>query len=224
MADETAAGAAEPRAQPKKKRCRDRSNEPWYASRSSTINVPRAYPNYVDMAQLSLLRPVRYDTERDMYDLLDAMTTAYSSKRPLRGMHKKMGANFGLSKTEFTRIKWSDDANNGGTGRMMASARNCARVLRNSATHRPKNAPHQRRANRHLVRQPGQTPHATDPAPGHRVPERNRQCARLSTPVSVVYRPKSLHKPNTLSHSHTLTHSLTHSHICSSERRIASSI
>jgi hypothetical protein len=141
MADETAAGAAEARAQPKRKRCRDRSNEPWYASRSSSINVPRAYPNYVDMAQLSLLRPVRYDTERDMYDLLDAMTTAYSSKRPLRGIHKKMGANFGLSKTEFTRIKWSDDANNGGTGRMVASARNCARILRNSATHRPKNAP-----------------------------------------------------------------------------------
>lgn len=139
--DEPILGEVHQRVQLRKKRTRDRGNETWYTMRRNNITVPRVYPCYVDMARLSLAHSVRYDTKRDVYDLADAMKTAYGSVRPVRKQDGKANPNYGLLDSEFIRLKWSDDGNNGGTGRIMASATTCARVLRNSLSNRSRVSP-----------------------------------------------------------------------------------
>lgn len=128
-------GAAAPHPRANGRRKRDRSSEAWVMARAAKSKVPRIYPQFVDMGVLSLDHSgVRYSPQHDLYDVRDAVLIAYGNARAVSVTSSKIGKDFGLEQTQFTRARWSDGSNDG-PGRVLADAKTCASVLRASTKH-----------------------------------------------------------------------------------------
>lgn len=104
--------------------------------------VPRAYPRHVDMGVFSRLHTVRYDVERQLYDVRDALLMAFGGERAVKTAVKSLGKGAGEPKGVVASVRWSDCASNAGRGRQVAPCSSMVRILKRAIASAPRSPVH----------------------------------------------------------------------------------